>query len=106
MPTFPEADWKYMRRLFPELLDRLCTRINAQTAELLADSSLSQHERYLKVYNYMRTSDRIVGECFNDWRRSRLLNSILAIIDHNLMTPEEIAGLSEEGQAMVGFFQE
>jgi len=100
-----EADWKYMRRLSPELLNRLCARINAETASILADMSLSEHERYLKVYKHIHESDRIVAECFNDWRRSRLLERIISIIHFDLITEEELAGLSEEGRAIVGFIQ-
>ena len=90
----------------PALLEVLCARINARTAEILREESLSQHERYLKVYQHLEKSDRIVADCFNDWKRSALWLRILFLLKHELLSAEQYEGLSEETRARIAIFRQ
>ncbi len=101
MSAIPEVDWKYMRGLHDSLLETLCARINARTLELLHDETLSQHERYGEVFGHIRASDRIIADCFDDWGRSNLWMSLLFLSKHSLLTPEHLAGLTEQTRAMI-----
>ena len=42
------------------------------------------------------SADDMVADCFNDWRRSTLLEKLGFLLHHDLLTPEEYAGLPEE----------
>jgi hypothetical protein len=66
MGHIPEQDWKYLRSIHDEMLEKLCRRINQGAARIAKDSSLSQHERYLRLYRYLQEQDEIVAHCFND----------------------------------------
>ena len=96
MLELPERDWKYMRGLKPELLDQLCRQINAQTVQILSDDQASPHESYRKAFDHIHDSDRIIADCFDDWRRSTLRNKLQFLLYHDLLSPEQYAGLTEE----------
>ena len=93
-----ERDWKYMRSIENELLQELCSRINRQSAQILDDAEKTQHERYGELYSHIKDSDRIIGDCFNDWSRSRLDMKIIFLRRHNLLTDEHVEGLSDSAQ--------
>lgn len=93
-----ERDWKYLRSVRAELLNALCTRINDKTVQILGDGSRSPHERHQAAYKHIQKSDRIVADCFDDWRRSTLWLKVVALQKHHLLKPEHIAQLSPEGQ--------
>jgi hypothetical protein len=94
----PERDWKYTRSIHDGLLAALCERINNQSADLLADFAGSEHEKYLALYRHVQDSDEIIGECFNDLKRSNLLFKLAALQRHGILAPEHIEHLSPETQ--------
>lgn len=93
-----EKDWKYMRSIKDELLQELCSRINRQSKQILDDETKTEHRRYGDLYGHIKDSDRIVAECFNDWRRSRLGERIISLRYHKLLTDEHIKELTDSGQ--------
>ena len=95
----PERDWKYMRSIEKELLGKLCARINKGSEEILQDVTLSDFDKYISNFKYIQASDQIVADCFDDWRRSKLIFRLLAIYRQGLMTEDEISKLTEETQA-------
>lgn len=101
MSNTPESDWKYMSSIQSTLLERLCERINQQMTTILNDTSLSAHERYLKIYQAVKTSDKDVARAFDDWRRSTLFSRLLEICRQKLMTDEELQKLSPETRQRV-----
>ncbi|HEY3378077.1 MAG TPA: peptide ABC transporter substrate-binding protein [Armatimonadota bacterium] len=106
MRPLPEADWKYMRRLQPVLLNRLCEQINTEMVRILQEDAGTPHERYLNAFKHLQDADDIMADCFNDWRRSTLLQKLGALLHHDVLTPEEAAGLSAEMRAIVTLFYE
>ena len=47
--SIPERDWKYLRKIQPEMLSALCARINRQAMELLQSQAESEHKKYLRL---------------------------------------------------------
>lgn len=94
----PERDWKYIRSVRAQLLAALCDRINAQSANILAEVASSAHEKYLKLYQHIQDSDQIVADCFNDLKRSNLLVKLIALQHHGILQAEHITQLSPETQ--------
>jgi hypothetical protein len=94
----PEHDWKYMRSVHDDFLAALCKRINNQSTALLADSVGSEHEKYLALYRHIQDSDQIIGECFNDLKRSNLFMKLGALQHHAILKPAHIEQLSPETQ--------
>ncbi len=93
-----ERDWKYMKKIKDDLLGALCGRINRQSVAILTRSHDSEHEKYLKLYKHIEESDRVIANCFDDWRRSSLLTKIVEIKHHELLTPAQLQQLSTETQ--------
>ncbi|MDT8325716.1 MAG: hypothetical protein RRA94_16495, partial [Bacteroidota bacterium] len=79
-----ERDWKYMRRIHDEMLHVLCRRINYKAAEIAGREFGNPHEHYLELFTHVRESDKIVADCFNDWRRSNIHRKIRALREHDL----------------------
>ena len=101
---FPEKDWKLLRRLKPQLLDRYCDRVLHHVAEMAKGTAVGSHERYLKLYQYLKERDRILASGFNDQRRSNALAKIAAIHAQGLFTDEEFAQFSEETRGKIAPF--
>jgi hypothetical protein len=104
--SIPEKDWKYLRSIEAELLADLCRRINQSAAEILRSEFGSEHEKYLKLYKHIEASDRIVADCFNDWRRSNLRLKLPLLRRHKLLTAEHISNLSDETRELLDRFAE
>ncbi len=103
--SIPERDWKYLRGIKAEMLSELCGGINQEAADILGSEGKTEHEKYLKLYKHIEESDKIVGDCFNDWRRSNLRIRLLLLHRYKLLTDERIGRLSEESRELIRKFQ-
>ncbi|WP_457551473.1 hypothetical protein [Desulfobacula sp.] len=101
----PESDWKYLREREVDLLSTLFGRINEQSKDILNDQSVSEHEKYLKLYKHIKKSDKIVADCFNDWRRSNIWLKIQFLRHHGLLTDEHLNQMSDSLRALVEHYQ-
>lgn len=98
----PERDWKYLRSIEPELLAELCRRINKQSSEILSSSQFeNEHLKYLALYTHIEDSDKIVANCFNDWRRSTISLIVRLLKKQNLLTEEHIGKLSDDARKIL-----
>jgi hypothetical protein len=43
-----------------------------------------------------------VADCFNDWRRSNILDKLLMLRRHQLLTDEHVSRLSAQTQGRLG----
>jgi hypothetical protein len=98
MDAIPERDWQYLRRVQGQLLEALCSRINGEASRIMADHSLSQHEKFLQLYTHVVGQNVVVADCFDDWRRSNIFLKLLLLREHRLMTDEHLSKLSAETQ--------
>jgi hypothetical protein len=98
---FPERDWKLLRQLKPQLLARFCERVLDNAVSIVNDSTVGSHERYLKLYEYTREQDRVLGAAFDDLRRSNALTKLATIHALGLFTDEEFAQFTEETREMM-----
>lgn len=95
---FSERDWKYLRSIHDEMLHKLCADINARAAILASGDKGNPHKMYLALYSYIEKADKIVADCFNDWRRSRLSLMLLNLRRHHVLSDEHVKHLSEGAQ--------
>ena len=96
MNTIPESDWKYMRALKQTLLERMCERINQETANIINDSKKSAHERCLDIFEKTRRDKMEVVSAFDDWRRSTIFSKIIDIYRQGLFTDRDLQGLTQQ----------
>jgi hypothetical protein len=97
----PEADWKIFHQLHEVWLDRYCAKVNEQTQRLLSKPGMTSHDRYLKVYRFIRDSDKKLGFAFDDFRRSTARRQIRIIKDLGVITEQELGRFSESTRAFV-----
>lgn len=103
--NFPESDWKTLSRLKSLALDRLCQRILHGAKQIITRAKDGKyHDAYLALYRYVHKEDQIVGNCFNDWRRSQALYLLVNWRSENLLTEEEFAEFSAETRNTVMWF--
>lgn len=94
--SLPESDWKYLRKVQDELLAELCRRINETAARIAEAGDESEHAKYLKLYRHIEDSNKVVAECFDDWRRSNLMMKVFCLRKHKLLSEEHVKNLSSE----------
>ena len=93
-----EPDWKYLRSIRDELINELCSRILRQAVEI-ARAEGNPLERYKALYRHIEKSDEVVADCFDDWRRSTVRNTIICLRHHRLLTDDHVMHMSETAQA-------
>jgi hypothetical protein len=103
MRTIEETDWKYLAKLKPILLERLCNRILDQIQSVCRPEkrSADAHEQYLRVFKLVTDQDRIVADCFDGWSRSRAFERIAFLTRHKVLITEEQQGFSDETRSVV-----
>jgi O-methyltransferase domain len=106
MRSVLERDWKYLKSIQNELLNRSCERANKESLRILSESSIDSFKRYRRLYDQIKDSDRRVTLCFDDWRRSTVFQRLMCIISENLLTDEERRQLSQETQDSLEALQE
>jgi len=99
--SLPEKDWKYLRSIEQELLSELCRKINQKASQVLNSEFESEHKKYLALYKHIEASDKIVADCFNDWRRSNLWFKLPLLRQHDLLKDEHIANLSDAARGLL-----
>jgi len=91
-----ESDWKALRQLHAIALERFSHRIIDEINAVASVTDRSAHARYLDVYALIHKRDREMADAFNDMRRSRALQRLVAIHSLDLLTEEELERLSPE----------
>jgi len=97
----PERDWKTLRRLTTRLLDRFCQKVLDEAVRLGEGSTQTSHERYLNLYRYLKKQDHLLGEAFDDHKRSTAFFKLANIYSLGLVTEEEFAEFSEETRDVI-----
>jgi hypothetical protein len=101
----PERDWKYMRKIKNDLLASLCRRINNESMDILREENASEHDKYLALYRHIKESDRIIGDCFNDLKRSNLFMKLTHLQYHGILKDEHLENLSPETREKLEAFK-
>jgi hypothetical protein len=99
----PERDWKVWRKLSPVVLERFCARVLEKAATFESGTG-SAHSRYLRLYRYIRESDKSIAAVFNDQRRSSAYPQIAVAVREGIVTREELGTFSEDTQDVIKVF--
>jgi hypothetical protein len=91
-----ESDWKALRQLHAIALERFSVRILDELHRITSAKDRSAHARYLDVFRLIRERDDEMAHAFNDMRRSRAFQRLVAIQSLELLTAEELERLSPE----------
>jgi hypothetical protein len=97
----PEPDWKVFRTVRQAALDRYCARVLEECAAVIADTSITNHERYLRLYRLVSERDDELASAFNDFRRSTAIIQLAHIRNLGLVPEEELRRFSKETRDFV-----
>jgi len=90
----PESDWKIFRTVRAAALDRYCARVLDECRTASEDRSISNHERYLRLFRLLRERDDDLADAFNDFRRSTAILQLARIHALGVVTDEELGRFS------------
>ena len=96
MREIKESDWKVLRQLKPQALERLCQEILLEIAQINDDTAKTFHERYLSIYKILQRRDQEIADTFNDLRRSTAYYKLAAMKSRGLLTEDEFTRFSDE----------
>ena len=96
-----EADWKYFKKVFPELQNRFLETKNNEIIQILTDSEKTPIERFRKS---REVSDGIDWElqCCNRYPpRTLLLSTTITMLNNGMMVKDDLLGFSLKFQEQV-----
>lgn len=59
-----ESDWKTLRQLQSQALERLCKEILLEIASINTEDAKTFHERYLGIYEILQRRDKEIANIF------------------------------------------
>jgi hypothetical protein len=98
MREIKESDWKILRQLKSEALERFCKRVLSEIESINSDSTKSSHQKYLAIYELMQRRDKELALTFDGLRRSTALIQLAAMKSRNLLSEDEFSQFSQETQ--------
>jgi hypothetical protein len=101
MRQIKESDWKILRQLSPEALERFCKRILREIEQINSDSTKSFHQKYLDIYEVIHRRNKEMALAFDDIRRSNALIHIMAMKSRDLLTEDEFYRFSQETRDII-----
>ena len=100
----PERDWKVFREIHLVARVRFCEQVLSEIANASSASDQDAHERYLKVFEFVRDKDKELGALFDNPRRSSALRQLSMIASAGLVTDAELSRFSPETRNSIGAF--
>jgi len=101
MREIKESDWKLLRQLHSEALERFCKQILLEIERINSDRAKSFHRKYLDIYEVLQRRDKEIAKTFDDLRRSTALTQLASVKARGLLTEDEFLRFSQETQNAV-----
>lgn len=101
MREIKESDWKILRQVHSEALERFCKQILLEIERISSDSAKSFYRKYLDIYEVLQRRDKEIAQTFNDLRRSTALIHLSSMKARGLLTEDEFLRFSQETQNLV-----
>jgi hypothetical protein len=101
MRGIKEPDWKLVRRLHSQALERLCKQILLELEQVTTDHAKTFHQRYISAYELLQRRDKELASVFDDLRGSTALIKLAAMKYRDLLTEDEFSQVSEETRESV-----
>lgn len=89
-----ERSSKYLRSIEKTLLNNHCHKIKRDAVLTVNPDQGSENEGHPKFYKCIKESDRVIGECFDDWARPRIDINLLSLRKQLLIKSVRIEHLS------------
>jgi hypothetical protein len=101
MREIKESDWKLLRQLHSEALERFCKQILLEIESINSDRAKSFHRKYLDTYALLQRRDKEIAQTFDDLRRSTAFIHLASMKGRGLLTEDEFLRFSQETREVV-----
>jgi hypothetical protein len=91
-----EADWKNYKSIVHGLRERYLSNRNKELIAILSRDSNTPTENFWNANGRMKEIERIISDCLDDHRRSRMLSNLMLMYYHQMITDDDLNGFSEE----------
>jgi hypothetical protein len=88
-----ESDWKVFRRMIPELRERYLHRQNEALVAVLTAHGKTETERFWSAEERVKKEARVLHDCLDDHRRSRLFETLMLMRRYGMLSDERIQGV-------------
>ena len=101
MRNIPEKDWKVIRKLKDELLERFCEKTINRIKHIIDNQGNSSYKTYLDLWKTMNQEDKKLSSMFDDLKRSTAINKITVWKRNSLISEDEFNLFSSETKELV-----
>ncbi len=101
MRQIKEADWKFLRQVHKEALERLSQRILLEVELINSDRTKGFHEKYLEIWAVLKRRDKQMAQAFDGLRRSTAWTQLASMKALGVVTEDELARFSQETREIV-----
>ena len=99
--TIPEKDWKTFRDMKKLLLQNQCQKALERIRRILDRPTQDAHATYLEIFKAIEKEDKIIASMFDDHRRSTAFISILSMVQHGLLSKNDLQRFTPETQERI-----
>jgi len=101
MRHIKESDWKYLRKIKGEILNRHCDAILEAVDLISQNRKGAEHKSYIQIYSLINKKDDEIAITYNDLKRSNAIEKICHMRRNLAMTDDEFSKFSEDTQNIV-----
>lgn len=100
-----ESDWKTFRKMTDDLRERYLAKANVRLARVLDHPDHTETERFWNAYEEIKKESKILQDCLDDIRRSRMHERVRMMLHYGMLEKTELSVFSEEFQAEIQPFR-
>lgn len=96
-----ESDWKLFKSRLDEQREKYLTFRNSEIIKQLSNPDNTATDNYWNALKKMKEEKKILDRCLSGYKRSNMLQHIVAMCYCGMMTDEDLLDFSEELQERV-----
>ena len=93
MNSIAEKDWKLLRSMKEEKLNRACGEILQKLGKEIEYEENGEHKSYLKIWEILNAEDIKICDMFDELKRSNAIFKLAMWKQNGLLTEQEIGTL-------------
>lgn len=101
MDRIQEKDWKKLRSMEKNLLDKAVGNSLSKIRLLIDEGQGGNHKTYLALWDLIRDEDKKIGNMFDDMKRSAAIQKIAFMCKYKIIDEDILREFSEETQERV-----
>lgn len=106
MDKLTERDWKKIRSLKDENLNKACERILKKVTEIINREEGTPHKKYLDIRRLLKNEAEQIGRVFNDLKRSNAGLKLASWKVNGLLSDDELKEFSEGTNRFIEIYTE